>query len=102
MSDPEHMSLVLYYAMVDDEFQKFTEELRETLSAHFPPGSWSLELVDVITMPEKAIANDVFTTPTLVRAFPEPILKILGQITHIQQVMVVVTHTNHDNFTIVL
>jgi circadian clock protein KaiB len=41
---------------------------------------YDLEVVDVLTAPERALDDDVFVTPTLVRVSPEPRRTIIGSL----------------------
>ncbi len=41
---------------------------------------YDLEVVDVLTAPERALDDDVFVTPTLVRVSPEPRRTIVGSL----------------------
>lgn len=99
---PDILRLTLYYATQDAAFIQNVEELRAALAKHLPPESWTLEVVDVVEMPEIALKNDVFATPTLVRVFPEPLLKLLGEVVHADKVLAVVTKVNHETTTIIL
>jgi len=41
-------------------------------------GRHSIEVVDVLRQPERALADGIFMTPTLLRLAPSPLRKIVG------------------------
>ena len=68
------LKLTLCIAGEDEESQRLRRDLTQTLTDNLALGSWKLEVIDVIQMPEKALQNDVFVTPTLLREIPAPVL----------------------------
>ncbi|POZ50578.1 response regulator [Methylovulum psychrotolerans] len=94
--------LTLYLANHESVTDKLITNMRSALRETLPEGCWVLNVVDVLAMPEKALANDVFTTPTLVRELPEPVVKLLGNIAAMPQVMAIVTRLNHYTATLVV
>ena len=51
-------------------------------------GLYSLEIVDLLKMPQLAETDRIFATPTLVKALPAPSRKILGDISNREKVLV--------------
>jgi hypothetical protein len=49
------------------------------------------DVVEVLGMPEKALEKEVFATPMLVRDIPEPVLKLLGDLSRMSSVMAAIT-----------
>ncbi len=94
--------LTLYIASHESAVDSLVKNLRMTLRESLPAESWILNVVDVLTAPEKAIANDIFTTPTLVRELPEPVVKLLGDIAATPTMMAVITRLNHYTATMVV
>ena len=45
-----------------------------------------LEIVDVLERPERALADDVLVTPTLLKLAPRPSCRIVGNLSNIHQV----------------
>ena len=43
-------------------------------------GSYELEVIDVLEQPNLAEEHNILATPTLVREFPEPIRKVIGDL----------------------
>jgi hypothetical protein len=79
---------------INPEIQQFVEQLSAVLAAAYQPGFWSLNVVEVLGMPEKALENDVFATPMLVREIPEPVLKLLGNLSKMHSVLAAITAQN--------
>jgi len=52
------------------------------------PGRHELEVVDVITHPERAEKEGILATPTIVRQLPPPVRRIIGEITDAQRLLV--------------
>ena len=92
--DQHKIMLTLYVVSVDPDTQKLINQLGKTLAETYQPGFWVLNLVEVLGMPEKALEKDVFATPMLVREVPEPILKLLGDLSKMHSVMAAVTAQN--------
>jgi circadian clock protein KaiB len=50
-------------------------------------GRYRIEVVDVFKQPERALADRIFMTPTLVRVGPPPMRTIVGSLSHTQTVL---------------
>ncbi len=50
-------------------------------------GQYALEVIDVLENPEKAEQYRILTTPTLIREFPEPVLRVTGDLSHSSKVL---------------
>jgi len=97
------IKLTLYVMSVNPEAQQFITQLGNELAAGYSPGSWALDVVEVLSMPEKALEKDVFATPMLVREIPEPILKLLGDLSKMHPILATVTaQTGNSVDTVVL
>lgn len=90
--------LTLYVVVINPEIQQTIDELNSKLASSYRPGDWSLDVVEVLAMPEKALQNDIFATPTLVREIPEPVLKLLGSLSKMPSVLATIT-TQDDKGT---
>lgn len=51
-------------------------------------GQYKIEIVDLTRTPQLARENQIFAIPTLVRQMPEPIRKIIGDLSDKQRVLV--------------
>jgi hypothetical protein len=83
--------LTLYVATNDEITQERVRNLSNALGAIFKDDAWKLNVVEVLDAPEQAIANDIFTTPTLVRENPPPTIKVLDSLENIPNVVNVIT-----------
>jgi CheY-like chemotaxis protein len=87
--------LTLYVVSLNDEFKRFIDRLSAVLTATYQPEEWKLEVIEVLYVPEKALANDVFATPMLVRELPEPVLRVLGDLSRMPSIIAAIT-SQHD------
>lgn len=87
MSNTKMIELVFYVAGRDDESDALIKALTQALTLAYGTAGWSMAVVDVLLLPEKALERDVFATPTFLRLVPAPILKVLGDISQTPQVM---------------
>lgn len=51
-------------------------------------GSYKIEIVDLMKNPELAKGDQIFALPTLVRKLPEPVRKIIGDLSNTERVLV--------------
>jgi circadian clock protein KaiB len=51
-------------------------------------GQYSIEVVDLMKSPQLAAGDQIFALPTLVRLLPEPIKKIIGDLSNEDRVLV--------------
>lgn len=56
------------------------ETLRRLLEEHLP-GRYALEVVDIYQRPELAREHGIVAVPTLVRLLPEPVRRVIGDLT---------------------
>lgn len=96
------LKLTLCIAGEDDETRKLRHHLTTTLTENLAPGSWKLDVIDVIQMPEKALQNDVFVTPTLLRELPGPVLKLMGDIANTPRLLALIQHDGPDGQALVV
>ena len=66
--------------MALDNIKKYAEE-------HLS-GKYSIEIVDLLLNPQLAEGDQILAVPTLVRKFPEPIRKIIGDLSNEEKVLV--------------
>jgi CheY-like chemotaxis protein len=92
--DAYKITLTLYVVFINAEIQNIINKLSNALSATYRPGFWALNVVEVLRMPEKALENEVFATPMLVREVPEPVLKLLGDLSRMHSVLAAITAQN--------
>ena len=51
-------------------------------------GKYEIEVVDLMKNPELAKGDQIFALPTLVRKLPEPVRKIIGDLSNTERVLV--------------
>jgi len=51
-------------------------------------GKYTLEVIDLLKNPQLAEGDQIFAIPTLVRKVPEPIRKIIGDLSNEERVLV--------------
>ena len=51
-------------------------------------GKYRIEVVDLLLNPELAKGDQIFALPTLVRKLPEPVKKIIGDLSNTERVLV--------------
>ncbi|MDB5010679.1 MAG: circadian clock protein KaiB [Mucilaginibacter sp.] len=51
-------------------------------------GQYRIEVIDLLVQPQLAEGDQIFAIPTLVRKFPEPIRKIIGDLSNEEKVLV--------------
>jgi len=63
--------------------KNITRYCRENLE-----GKYSIEVIDLLVKPQLAEGDQIFAIPTLVRKIPEPIRKIIGDLSNEERVLV--------------
>lgn len=63
--------------------KNITKYCREHLA-----GKYTIEIVDLLVNPRLAEGDQIFAIPTLVRKFPEPLRKIIGDLSNEEKVLV--------------
>lgn len=51
-------------------------------------GKYKIEIIDLLVKPQLAEGDQIFAIPTLVRKVPEPIRKIIGDLSNEEKVLV--------------
>jgi circadian clock protein KaiB len=51
-------------------------------------GQYQIEVIDLLVQPQLAEGDQIFAIPTLVRKVPEPIRKIIGDLSNEEKVLV--------------
>jgi len=51
-------------------------------------GKYSIEVIDLLKNPQLAKGDQIRAVPTLVRKLPEPVRKIIGDLSHTERVLV--------------
>ncbi len=51
-------------------------------------GRYELEVIDLLKEPQRAVGDQIVAIPTLVRKLPEPIKRIIGDLSNFERVMI--------------
>ncbi|MBG9390697.1 circadian clock KaiB family protein [Caenimonas aquaedulcis] len=79
--------LRLYVAGMTAKSTAALENLKQVCETHLA-GRYSIEVVDLLVNPKLAAGDQILAVPTLVRKFPEPIRKIIGDLSNEDRVLV--------------
>ncbi|HUQ84851.1 MAG TPA: circadian clock protein KaiB [Candidatus Limnocylindrales bacterium] len=83
----EKCELKLYVAGKTPKSATALKNLKEYCEEHLR-GMYSIEVVDLLKNPQLAEGDQILAIPTLVRKFPEPIRKIIGDLSNKERVLV--------------
>jgi circadian clock protein KaiB len=87
MSVAEHWDLRLYVAGHTEKSVRAINNLKRICREHLE-GRYTIEVIDLIEKPQLAAGDQIIALPTLVRRLPEPIKKILGDLSDQERVLV--------------
>ena len=79
--------LRLYVAGQSPKSVRAVENLRRVCEEHLP-GRYTIELVDLLENPQLARGDEIIAVPTLVRKLPEPVRRIIGDLSDTEKVLV--------------
>ena len=85
--DKEFFQLRLYVAGRTSRSQAALQNLKMICESHLQ-GQYRIEVVDLLVNPELAKGDQILAVPTLVRLLPPPVKKIIGDLSHIERVLV--------------
>ena len=63
------------------------DNLKRVCEEHLA-GRYTIEVIDLLVNPRLAAGDQILAVPTLVRKFPEPIRKIIGDLSNEERVLV--------------
>lgn len=79
--------LRLYVAGQTPKSRAALSNLRRLCEAHLA-GRYTIEVIDLLVSPRLAAGDQILAVPTLVRKLPEPIKKIIGDLSNEERVLV--------------
>jgi circadian clock protein KaiB len=79
--------LRLYVAGQTPKSMAALQNLRRLCESHLA-GRYDIEVIDLLVNPTLAAGDQILAVPTLVRKFPEPIRKIIGDLSNEGKVLV--------------
>lgn len=85
--DPEFWELRLYVAGQSPKSLAAFANLRRICEEHLA-GKYRIEVIDLLENPKLASGDQILAIPTLVRKLPEPIKKIIGDLSNTDKVLI--------------
>ena len=83
----EAYSLRLYVAGQTPKSVQAFRNLKQICDEHLQ-GRYEIEIIDLLENPQLARGDQILAVPTLVRRLPEPIKKIIGDLSNTERVLV--------------
>lgn len=83
----ERWDLRLYVAGQSAKSVAAFANLQRLCEEHLP-GRYSIEVIDLLAHPQLAAGEEIVAIPTLVRKLPEPIRKIVGDLSNTERALV--------------
>jgi len=80
-------SLRLYVAGKTPRSLTAFRHLKELCETHLK-GKYAIEVIDLLENPQLASGDQILAVPTLVRKLPEPVKKIIGDLSNTERVLV--------------
>jgi circadian clock protein KaiB len=85
--NPEFYVLRLYVAGQTPKSMEAFENLKRISEEHLK-GRYKIEVIDLVKNPRLAKDDQILAIPTLVRKLPEPLKKIIGDLSNTERVLV--------------
>ena len=86
-TDTKTYELRLYVAGQTAKSLAAFANLKRICETHLA-GQYRIEIIDLMKTPQLAAGDQIFAVPTLVRRLPEPIKKIIGDLSNEERVLV--------------
>lgn len=83
----ESWELRLYVAGATPRAIAALDNLKKICEEHLA-GKYSIEVIDLLKNPKLASGDQILAVPTLVRKLPEPVRKIIGDLSDTERVLV--------------
>jgi circadian clock protein KaiB len=80
-------NLKLYVAGTTSKSMTAIKNLKDICEEHLA-GEYNLEVIDLLENPQLAAGDQILAIPTLVRKLPQPIKKIIGDLSNTERVLV--------------
>ncbi len=86
-ADPEKWNLRLYTAGQSPKSLAALNNLKRICEEHLA-GRYSIEVIDLLKNPRLAKDDEIVAIPTLVRKIPEPLRRIIGDLSDVDRALV--------------
>jgi circadian clock protein KaiB len=93
--DTDFWSFRLYVAGQSPKSLRAFANLKELCEAHLA-GHYEIEIIDLVEEPALAGDDDIIAIPTLVRRLPQPLRKVIGDLSNTERVLISL-HLMPDN-----
>ncbi len=87
MPADKHYNLRLYVAGQTPKSMTALANLKRICEEHLS-GRYRIEIIDLLEHPQLAAGDQILAVPTLVRRLPEPLKRIIGNLSNMQRVLV--------------
>jgi circadian clock protein KaiB len=84
---PERFALRLYIAGQTPKCMRAFSNLKRICEEHLA-NRYRIEIIDLLQNPQLARGDQILAVPTLVRQLPEPVKKIIGDLSNTERVLV--------------
>ena len=85
--EPERWNLRLYVAGQTPKSLAAFANLKRVCEEHLA-GQYSIEIIDLLVSPQLARGDQIVAIPTLVRKLPEPMRRIIGDLSNTERVLI--------------
>lgn len=79
--------LRLYVAGETEKSSEAIKNLQKICEEHLK-GRYYIEVIDLMKNPQLAVGEQIFAVPTLIRKLPEPVKKLIGDLSSTEKVLV--------------
>jgi circadian clock protein KaiB len=86
-TDAERWDLRLYVAGQTERSIRAFDNLKKLCEEHLA-GQYHIDVIDLLHNPKLARGDQIIAVPTLVRKLPEPVRKIIGDLSNTERVLV--------------
>jgi circadian clock protein KaiB len=84
--DGEQYVLRLYITGMTPNSKRAVENIKKICNEHLT-GRYELEIIDIYQQPSLAASEQIIAAPTLVKLFPSPLKKIIGDLSNTDKVL---------------
>ncbi|HMK46407.1 MAG TPA: circadian clock KaiB family protein [Methanocella sp.] len=85
--EQETWDLKIYVAGETEKSRKAVENLRKVCDEHLK-GKCHIEVIDLVKNPRLAAEEQIFAVPTVIRKLPEPLKRLIGDMSATEHVLV--------------
>lgn len=88
MATEKELVLRLYVADITPKCLAAFANLKKLCEDHLEGRRYSIEIIDLLENPKLAQSDQILAIPTLVRKLPEPVRRIIGDLSNTERVLV--------------